>query len=384
MNNNHYIFVDYENVRPNVSELTKILSLNINQNQISIFIFYNENLIKRINNLRKVIYNLATSCQNKNYLNINYEIIENFGRNAFNLVILFHIGYLLAKNPNSFFYVISSNKGFDARIAFAQEKNIFIQRYDSISEFKIINYSNNIYTRSSIIKLIKKPQRELKTTETLSNYFNFINRIHYILVDYENIQPKSLELIKILNLSRKSDRISVFIFYNQNQIKYINKFKEIIKYPNINYEVIENCQKDTLDCLIWLKIGYLQGRYPNPFFYIISKDKGFDAGIAFSKEKNIFIERYNSIEEILFTFKSNFKISDYQNNIISYTELYISKLMKQYTTKPKTEQSLLNHIKFMFKDKANDNELQQILEILYNLKFIKNENGKIIYHLQQI
>ena len=114
-----------------------------------------------------------------------------------------------------------------------------------------------------------------------------------ILIDYENLQVKNLDDVYHLD-------VDVYVFRGPTQNK-------------LPAELIESAQKFGLR-ITWIKtsrqghnaldfhIAYYVGRMaeidPKVFFHIVSKDDGFDALIDFMKERTLFIDRVESIEEI--------------------------------------------------------------------------------------
>lgn len=114
-----------------------------------------------------------------------------------------------------------------------------------------------------------------------------------ILIDYENLQVKNLDDVYHLD-------VDVYVFRGPTQNK-------------LPAELIESAQKFG-SRITWIKtsrqghnaldfhIAYYVGRMaeidPKVFFHIVSKDDGFDALIDFMKERTLFIDRVESIEEI--------------------------------------------------------------------------------------
>ena len=114
-----------------------------------------------------------------------------------------------------------------------------------------------------------------------------------ILIDYENLQVKNLDDVYCLDAD-------VYVFRGPTQNK-------------LPAELIESAQKFG-SRITWIKtsrqghnaldfhIAYYVGRMaeidPKVFFHIVSKDDGFDALIDFMKERTLFIDRVESIEEI--------------------------------------------------------------------------------------
>ena len=114
-----------------------------------------------------------------------------------------------------------------------------------------------------------------------------------ILIDYENLQVKNLDDVYCLDAD-------VYVFRGPTQNK-------------LPAELIESAQKfgsritwikasrqghNALDFHIAYFVGQIVQSDPKVFFHIVSKDDGFDALIDFMKERKLFIDRVESIEEI--------------------------------------------------------------------------------------
>jgi len=205
-------------------------------------------------------------------------------------------------------------------------------------------------------------------------------KIYCILIDYENIQPNVAELMELFALSQDQRQIMVFAFYNRSQIRLINGLRKVISHPNINYECIENRKKNALDFAILLQIGYLMKCYPGAYFLIISRDRDFDVIAEIAQERNVFVSRWNSVEELL----EKERKTSYSRDVINYARFYIGKLAKMCEARPKTEEALLNDLKCTFKKKLNEQEFVEMLELLYQEKLIARKNGRIVYNLQTV
>ena len=94
---------------------------------------------------------------------------------------------------------------------------------------------------------------------------------NYILIDFENVQPKNFEILK-------SYSFKIFIFVGANQTKVpfdlataMQDFGEDAQYVKISGN-----GKNSLDFHIAYYIGQLSLKDPKGNYYIISKDTGFD------------------------------------------------------------------------------------------------------------
>ena len=96
-------------------------------------------------------------------------------------------------------------------------------------------------------------------------------KINYVLVDYENVQVKSLELLK-----EDCFQLRVFLGPNNTRLPIelvlaMQRFGE-----RAEYIVLDNSGRNALDFHIAYYLGALVSKEPLGFFHIISKDTGFD------------------------------------------------------------------------------------------------------------
>jgi hypothetical protein len=96
-------------------------------------------------------------------------------------------------------------------------------------------------------------------------------RKNIVLIDFENIQPSSLEA-----LTHDHFRVLVFVGANQTRVPFeiaaaIQRMGESAEYIKISGN-----GPNALDFHIAYYIGKLASQEPGAYFHIISKDTGFD------------------------------------------------------------------------------------------------------------
>ena len=105
---------------------------------------------------------------------------------------------------------------------------------------------------------------------------------NYILIDYENFQPKNLDVLN-------GHPLEVFVFMGQNQTKVPVDFASSLQRlgSEARYVKIEGNGSNALDFHIAFYVGQLSERFPDASFHIISKDTGFDPLIKHLKSQKI-------------------------------------------------------------------------------------------------
>ena len=116
-------------------------------------------------------------------------------------------------------------------------------------------------------------------------------KTNYVLIDYENVQVKSLALLN-------GDHFRVYVFLGKNNTKLHRKL--VIEMHGLgeraNYIELESSGSNALDFHIAYYVGRLAVANPNGFMHIISKDTGFDPLVRYLKTQKIMAARSASIE----------------------------------------------------------------------------------------
>jgi hypothetical protein len=118
-------------------------------------------------------------------------------------------------------------------------------------------------------------------------------RTNYVLIDYENLPVKSLEL-----LQEPHFRLRVFLGPKNSKLP----TELVVAMQRMGergeYVVLETSSPNALDFHIAYYLGRLAVEEPASFFHIISADKGFDPLLKHLKGKGVFAVRSESIESM--------------------------------------------------------------------------------------
>lgn len=114
-----------------------------------------------------------------------------------------------------------------------------------------------------------------------------------ILIDYENLQVKNLDDVYCLDAD-------VYVFRGPTQNKLPAELIESAQKFGSRITWIKTSRQghNALDFHIAYFVGQIVQSDPKVFFHIVSKDDGFDALIDFMKERKLFIDRVESIDDI--------------------------------------------------------------------------------------
>jgi len=156
---------------------------------------------------------------------------------------------------------------------------------------------------------------------------------NYVLIDYENIQPKNLEILE-------NHPFKVFVFVGANQAKVPFDLAVAMQSlgDNAKYIKISGNGPNALDFHIAYYLGELSTTDPKGYFHIISKDTGFDPLIKHLKLRNIRVLREKDLAEIPVLRISNATNSDEKITAI------INNLSGRSQSRPRKIKTLTNTI----------------------------------------
>ena len=196
---------------------------------------------------------------------------------------------------------------------------------------------------------------------------------NYVLIDFENVQPKNFEIIA-------NQSFKIFIFMGANQTKVpldmaaaMQEFGE-----NAKYIKISGNGQNSLDFHIAFYIGRLSLEDPEGYFHIISKDSGFDPLIEHLKNKNIRIQRERDLAEIPIL-----RLASATSNGEKITAI-IKNLVGRGQSKPRKLKTLANTINSLFTNKLEDSELMSLIKMLQEQKYIIVNQGNVSYKLPKL
>lgn len=220
-------------------------------------------------------------------------------------------------------------------------------------------------------------------------------RINYVLVDYENVQVHSLDL-----LQQPHFRVQIFLGPNNSKIP-----KELVISVHRMLERAEYVQLDTpgsnaLDFHVTYYLGRLTEKDPSGYFHIISRDKGFDSLIKHLREQGISIARSESIEDMP-CFKPLAAASPVKPIVTAVNAgpqatpkpvlavpdttitLVIADLVARKASKPRTVKTLMSTIHAKIGKKSHVSAVEFIYKVLCEKGYVLENESKVTYRLPQ-
>ena len=193
---------------------------------------------------------------------------------------------------------------------------------------------------------------------------------NYVLIDFENVQPKNLEL-----LTTHPFKVFVFVGASQTKVSFDLADSMQLLGNNAKYIKIAGNGQNALDFHVAYYVGELAANEPDAHFHIISKDKGFDPLIKHLRSRKISIQRQKDLAEIpplrvSVTTSSDEKISAIVKNLGGRGQ-----------SRPRKVKTLENTINNLFTKKLEKNELAALITELQKRKLIVVNKGNVSYKL---
>lgn len=193
---------------------------------------------------------------------------------------------------------------------------------------------------------------------------------HYVLIDFENVQPKNLEILA-------KHPFKVFVFVGANQSKVPFELASAMQFlgDDATYIKIAGSGPNALDFHIAYYIGELAQHDSKAQFHVISRDKGFDPLIRHLRSRKIRIDREKDLAEIPVLRMSKATSNDEKVDAI------VKNLCGRGHSKPRKVKTLENTINSLFTEKLEKQELSALVNELQQRKLIVVDQGNVRYKL---
>ena len=194
---------------------------------------------------------------------------------------------------------------------------------------------------------------------------------HYILIDYENVQTKSLAVLH--STPNQAFRVIVFVGANQSRIP-IELVSSMQGFGNkAEYVQITGSGRNALDFHIAYYLGALTERDPTGYFHVISKDTGYDQLIRHLKGKKINAARQKDLFEIPWLSSANKKPMNEQITAI------VENLAARGNSRPRKVKTLKNSINSLFGNKLEAEKIDNLVKDLREQKYIVIKQENVTY-----
>jgi hypothetical protein len=198
-------------------------------------------------------------------------------------------------------------------------------------------------------------------------------KTNYILVDFENVQPKDLK-------APADIPIKVIVFLGEKQTKLPVELAISLQAlgDNAEYIRITGSGKNALDFHIAFWIGKLSEADPNSYFHIVSKDTGFDPLIKHLRKTKILAQRVSMFSDIQILNGGN--TGSIEEKVTS-----IAKSLKlRGSSRPRKRKTLINTISAFFMKTLKESEIQTLIENMEKKGLILIVDDVVTYNLQEV
>ncbi len=196
-------------------------------------------------------------------------------------------------------------------------------------------------------------------------------KLNFVLIDYQNVQPKNMSL-----LLGGPFKVKVFVGAEQTKVPF--ETVKVLQHMGADAEYIEmeGSGQNALDFHIAYYVGKLSAENPDAYFHIISKDTGFDPLMRYLAKHDIRCQRRSALLDIpLLAIAAMTTPVERADGIIGH-------LKKLKGGRPRTAKTLGTTINALFGKKLSDAEVAELLKQLKARGVIKEIEGKITYTLE--
>ena len=193
--------------------------------------------------------------------------------------------------------------------------------------------------------------------------------MNYVLVDYENVQPADISVLRVPN-------VQLLLFVGASQTKLPIEMVMALQSMNGAGRIVR-CSatgSNALDFHVAFYCGEIAAQDKEAYLHIVSRDKGFDPLIAHLKERKVPAQRVASLVQISFLKVVQTK------SLAERTSLVLERLQKG-ATKPRSLKTLGSTISTIFHKSLSEAEIEAIVEELQRRQSIVLDNGKLTYSL---
>ena len=213
---------------------------------------------------------------------------------------------------------------------------------------------------------------------------------NYVLIDYENVQVKSLALLK-----GEHFRVQVFLGPKDMKLHRELVFAMHTFGERGKYIVLEAGGKNALDFHIAYYLGMLATADSTGFFHVISKDTGFDPLLQHLKAKGVSCARASSIETMP-CFKQGAagtiaskpasaagksKPAGKPLTLDEMVKLAIDDLVRRKAARPRTPKTLRSTIHARCGKEVPAADIDAVYEALVERGYVKLDGTKVTYSL---
>lgn len=180
----------------------------------------------------------------------------------------------------------------------------------------------------------------------------------YVLIDYENVQPRDLELLD-------GQPVHVIVFLGANQKNVSTKLAMAMQARGVSgqYVQITANGRNALDLHIAFHLGELAVKEPSASFHVVSKDGDYDPLLRYLQSRGVNVSRSATIASLVLATDDRIELA------INYLR----------TNRPRRTTTLANALKTHLGGKIESSELESLIAELERRGVIGVSDGKVTY-----
>lgn len=210
-------------------------------------------------------------------------------------------------------------------------------------------------------------------------------KTNYVLIDYENVQVKSLDLLR-------AEHFRIYVFLGPSNTKLhkdlvlaMHEFGERAQYVEL-----EVSGKNALDFHLAYFLGVLSTTEPAGNFHLISNDTGFDPLVKYLQSKQIVCSRSRSIEDMACFAKPSGTAAPQDTPATPASDgdplmkMALDDLVKRKSARPRTPKTLQNTLQKRWGGEVPADRIEALYAALVERGYVRVEDTKLIYSLPEV
>lgn len=191
---------------------------------------------------------------------------------------------------------------------------------------------------------------------------------NYVLIDYENIQPDTADVLAPTHF-----KILLFVGASQPRVKIDVASALQAKGADASYIRISGTGRNALDFHIAYYLGKLVAAEPDAYFHVISADKGMDPLMQHMQAAGAQVYRHENVHDIPIV-KLPHSVSDDEklSSIMAY-------LVARGRQRPASNRTLIGSSSALFHPRLNEEATMSLLDELERQGIFVRNGNKVTY-----
>ncbi len=195
-------------------------------------------------------------------------------------------------------------------------------------------------------------------------------KTNYVLIDYENVQPRMAEL-----LAPEHFKVVVFVGATQARVNFDLVIALQSKGADCRYMKITGIGRNALDFHIACYIGQLATTDPEAYFHVIAEDRGMDPLIQHLQAQGVHVKRSAAIEDVpIVKLDSQAPRDEKLSAAIAY-------LVSRGRQRPAWMKTLIGSIGALFTPKLDEPTTKSLIDVLEGHGIFTLNGSRIVYSL---